>query len=293
MFENFQLGAVVGRGLQISLDRIPLHQEAQQNLAETWKSHYDDFVYNIREIDFVPGYKPENDERFRVTISAPPDWLRDQSSETIRNCDSIGSSEADLGSIKGLAAFVRDDQGQELVLLQNFMRSRVLRPGRTLLLERGTYTGMRQPGLVLDSRLSAVYQRESGKLLFTNFRTVNTFLPLSDFYRELSERDIRAILGHPLLAPEDVDALAVNANQWFRVRFAMLADSRILDKYSIDQICSHAEGYPVQITVVEGRIVFPAEKAQAKRLLQYLNEELFHGAITETLYETNSKRIAD
>ena len=31
----------------------------------------------------------------------------------------------------------------------------------------------------------------------------------------------------------------------------------------------------------------------AKKLLQFLNEELFRGAITETLYETNSKREAD
>lgn len=43
----------------------------------------------------------------------------------------------------------------------------------------------------------------------------------------------------------------------------------------------------------QDRIVFPAEKVPAKKLLQFLNEELFWGATTERLFETNSKRIAD
>ena len=34
-------------------------------------------------------------------------------------------------------------------------------------------------------------------------------------------------------------------------------------------------------------------KGFSKTGLQFLNEELFRGAITETLYETNSKREAD
>ena len=42
-----------------------------------------------------------------------------------------------------------------------------------------------------------------------------------------------------------------------------------------------------------GKIVFPSDKSAVKKILQFLNEELFRGAITETLYETNSKRQAD
>ena len=39
------------------------------------------------------------------------------------------------------------------------------------------------------------------------------------------------------------------------------------------------------------KIVFPTDKSESKKLLQFFNEE--RGAITDTLYETNSKRKAD
>ena len=114
-----------------------------------------------------------------------------------------------------------------------------------------------------------------------------------EFYEEASEDTIREILSHKILVPEDVEALAIDANQWFRKRFAMLRDSGVLDQYSPQQIKKRSKNYDVEIQISKGRIVFPAEKGAAKKLLQFLNEEIYRGAITDTLYETNSKREAD
>ncbi len=75
----------------------------------------------------------------------------------------------------------------------------------------------------------------------------------------------------------------------------MLRDSRVLDAYAPTQIRSDAIGYvDIETRGVNGeeRIVFPANKTAAKRLLQFLNEELYRGPITERVYETNSKRAA-
>ena len=72
----------------------------------------------------------------------------------------------------------------------------------------------------------------------------------------------------------------------------MLRDSEVLDRYTAHEIADHAQGYELDIQVLGNQIVFPAERAAAKRLLQFLNEERFRGAITDTLYETNSKRAA-
>ena len=73
----------------------------------------------------------------------------------------------------------------------------------------------------------------------------------------------------------------------------MLKDSGVLDKFSAKEIKSRSKGYDVSITIQKGKIGFPADKSASKKLLQFLNEELFRGAITETLYETNSKRQPD
>ena len=293
MLENFQLATIIRQGRTTRLLRIPLHQMLQDTLAESWQEQYAAFLDDVQEIDFDPGYKPELDERFRLQGYELPEWLAGEDSQSVANLTPSRMMMRCLTMPAVLLRLPRNEQGEEVMLFQNFSRSHVIRPGRFLFLQGDTYESTQRPGLTLDSKCSAVYLRIENKLLFYSFRTVNTFLPLADFYKEASEQEIREVLDHDLLAPEDAGALAADANQWFRKRFAMLRDSGILDRYTAQQIADHSNGYEVNIHLDGDQIVFPVDRTQAKRLLQFLNEELFRGAITETLYETNSKREAD
>jgi hypothetical protein len=289
MLENFQLAAIV-RGTPPRLLRIPLHQGLQQTLANSWGEQLERFQEDAEEVEFQPGYILEEHERYALKSFDLPDWL-DKDGGSVANLDPISEHENLIESTRGIVAFARDE-GDEVVLFQNFSRSHVIRPGRFLFLQNDTYETAERPGLTLDQKLSAVYVPDMRLLLFQNFRTTNTFLPLEEFYEEASEEEIEEVLNHARLAAEDADALVAGANQWFRKRFAMLRDSGILDKYTAKQIKAHAKGYGMDIELKGNKIVFPAAKGEAKRLLQFLNEELFKGAITETLYETNSKRTA-
>lgn len=293
MLENFQLAAIVKQGGRVHLLRIPLHRALQDELAASWSAQYEAFVNDVDAVDFNAAYRPEAHERFRLRDYELPDWLAEETSHSVADLDAVTADDALLESTKGIVAFARTADVEELVLFQNFSRSHVIRPGRFLFLQNNTYETTQRAGLTLDSKLSAVFLRDSDTLLFYNFRTVNSFLPLADFYEEASEREIIAVLDHEIFAPEDAAALAAQSNQWFRKRFAMLRDSGVLDQYNARQIQQRSRGYDVDVRTSSGRIIFPAEKGAAKKLLQFLNEELFRGAITETLYETNSRREAD
>jgi hypothetical protein len=293
MLSNFHLVALTKTSARIQLFHIPLHQTLQNLLAEIWEQQLNVFVNGIEEIDFNAGYTPEEHERFRLMDYELPGGLNGETSLSVQNFDTITSHEEQIDKIKAIIAYARDGEGKELILFQNFSRSHVIQPGRFMFLQRNTYKSVTSPGLTLDSRLSAIYMPEVKKLLFHNFRITNTFLPLAEFYKEASEEDIRDILSHKLLSPENLEALVKEANQWFRKRFAMLRDSGILDNYTAEQIKDHSDQYEVDIRIDQNKIIFPEDKAAAKRLLQFLNEEIFRGAITETLYETNSKREAD
>lgn len=293
MLKNFQLAAVVKQDSQMRLLRVPLLSAVQKSLAESWQDQYDMFVGGAQEIDFNFGYKPDAHENFCIHGYEPPDWFAGTDSQTIRDLASIGKDQASVDSIQGIVSFARDRRNEELVLFQNFTRSQVIRPGWFLLLEHNTYKSPEYPGLALDRKLSAVYQPVEQKLLFHNFRTVNTFLPLDDYYEEASTEEIKEVLNHDRLAPEDIEVSSSSANKWFRTRFAMLKESGVLDKFSVEEILSCSQGYDVQIHTRDGKIIFPVDNTAAKKLLQFLNEERFLGAITDTLYETNSKRKAD
>ncbi len=290
MLRNFHLVTITKSGQRTELFHIPLHQRLQQQLAEEWSDQYEVFMENIEEIDFDPGYTPEDTERFVLNDFEPPEWLLRENSHSACDRESISRHEEELDRIKGIAAFAQEESGEEIVLFQNFSRSHVIRPGGFLFLQNNTYESATRPALTLDRKLSAVFLPSQRKLLFRSFRTTNTFLPLADFYAEATEQEIREVLAHPILAPEDADALATGATQWMRKRFAMLKASGILEQYSAKEIKQRSKGYDINIQILDGKIVFPAEKNSAKKLLQFLNEEIFRGPITERLYATNSKR---
>lgn len=293
MFDNFQLAALVKTGEQWRLLQIPMHQNLQNTLAATWYQQYEAFTADMKEIAFDPGYTLEEHERFRVKGYALPEWLQAGEGGQVRNLDSIKKHENLIESIKAVIAFAHSEQGDELILAQSFSRSHVIQPGRFLFLQNDIYETPKHTGLTLGTRLAAVYNVKTRKLLFENFRNTNTFLPLTDFIAEASDHDIREVLSHSLLKPQDIEATTAAANQWFRKRFAMLKASKILDQCTTKDLVKRSKSYKVELKVEKGRIVFPADKHVAKRLLQFLNEEIFRGAITEKLYETNSKREAD
>ena len=292
MLDNFHLAVIVVNNDSVVLQQVPLQQDLQGSLAEDWEDQYNKFIQGKDEIAFDAGYQPEQDENFRLTEYESPAWLAEEDSRTVPGLEIIGHDDTSIDAIKGVAAFARDES-TELVLFQNFSRSRVIRPGSSLLLSGDTYGTVSTPGLMLGSKLSAVYWPVERKLIFHNFRTVNTFLPLADVYREASSDEILKVLAHERLAPEDPGAIASDPSQWFRKRFAMLRDSKVLDRYSVDEIKSYGEEHGVSVSTRNGKVVFPANKGSAKKLLQILNEERFRGGITGTLYETNSKKKAD
>lgn len=295
MLKGFQLGVIVQQGSEKCLLRVPLDQPTQSSLAEAWETQYEVFINEAGEIDFNPGYKPDSHEHFCVSDYELPDWLKRQDSQVVSDIEDIGRDRSLINSIKGLVAFARDSHGEELMLFQNFTASQVIQPGRFLLLEYDTYKSVEQPGLVLDKKLSAVYLPAERKLLFDSFRNVNTFLPLDDYYKEASEEEIREVLSHNLFAHEDLETsvLHANATQWARTRVAMLQHSGVLEQYTAEEIRSRSAEFDVQVNIQNNKIVFPTNKSAARKLLQFLNEERFRGAITGTLYETNSKKKAE
>ena len=292
MPDHFQLGAIVKRRGMIELLHIPLQQSLQINLAQAWRDQSDRFMEGVDEIDFDAGYRPERHERFRITPYELPEWLSNETGESLPELETLGCDGSAFGSIDGLVAFARYGDSEEQLLFQNFTPSKIIEPGRFLFLTEDTYGSTPRSGLTLGQALSAVYERTDGKLLFANFRSVNTFLPLAEYYREASSEEIREILAHDSLHVADPDVWIAESAQWFRKRFAMLRESGILDEYSPSQIEAKSMGYDVTVEIRDGKVSFPETRGEAKKLLQFLNEELFRGPITETLYETNSKRRA-
>ena len=292
MFNNFHLAAIIPTRARTNLFRIPLSGDLQDKLAKNWQCQYKAFVHEIQQIDFDPGYKPEDHERFCEFDYKLPEWLAEENSLTVSSLKKINNSEKQMKCIKGIVAFTQNERDEELMLFQNFRKHQVIKPGLSGVLSGDTYAPVKHLGLMPGEKLSAVYQSVERKLLFHSFYNVNIFLSLSEYFKPASEKDIRRILSHDLFIPEDLDASATDPNQWFQTRFAMLERSGFLDEYTAVDIELRSIEYkiPIQLSEDKKQIVFPSSKSAAKKLLQFLNEEIFRGPITDELFETNSKK---
>ena len=155
-----------------------------------------------------------------------------------------------------------------------------------------SYRNIENYGLLLDQRLCAVHVPSFDILLFRDSRAVNSFLPISENLKIASEREVRELLEHDRLATEDVERWAKKADFWFRKNFVKLKESGILDRYSVDEIKSRSTGYNISIQQSEGRIVFPSDYKSAKKLLRFLNEELYQGVFTGMVYEVKTKGVS-
>ena len=297
MFKDFELAAIITKDSQKELQKelryIPLSQDLQDTIKEELEFQYNSFFNKVeRVINFDPGYELSKHELFCLHEHELPYWLANENSASISDFDPIQNNERQMSLIKGIAAFIQNETGEEFILFQRFMPAQVIRPKLSFIWDLSTFRKINNLGFMLGKYLSAVYQSGERKLLFNNFYNANLLLSLPKYFKEASSEKIREILSHELFKPEDIEISSVNSNQWFRIRFALLERSGILNRFTAleFQACSEECNVHIQLSDDKKKIVFPSNKTEAMELLQFLNQERFRGPITNELFETNSKK---
>lgn len=290
MLEDFHLGAITRQGDLFRVRRIPLLQQVQNDLAEEWSNQFDALGERTEEVKLDLGYSLDPDQIFAIDDFILPPWLIQPATVEFPDIARLSTDIKSLLTIKGTVAFASHQQYGSVLLFQNFTRTKVIRPRTFLILERDTFSSPGSAALALDSKLSAVYLAQENELKFLDFRSVNTFLPLDDVLREATSGEIRELLLHPKLKTENLDRWANERNQWFKKRFSMLRESSVLDDYSVEFLRDKGATLEVDVQLSDDKIIFPSDAKSGKRLLQLLVEDLFLGALSGDLYETNSKR---
>lgn len=104
--------------------------------------------------------------------------------------------------------------------------------------------------------------------------------------------DVQAFVNNNLISMENSTAFVDAADTWERRKIASINDSGILQSHTAMKIKSLAQRSGVSISVSNGHIVLPADKKERHIILGFLDEEVYKGAFSETVFQTNSKRKA-
>ena len=70
-------------------------------------------------------------------------------------------------------------------------------------------------------------------------------------------------------------------------------DSGILRDYRPTKIKKIAQETGIELSLRDMKIVVPTDKNKRRLVLGFLDEEVYKGAFSQTIYQTNSKRKAE
>jgi hypothetical protein len=155
-----------------------------------------------------------------------------------------------------------------------------------------TFTLMKDPGFILDDNVQAIYR--DGKFYFHSYASANQIFSLTDFVTEATNQDI-----DDFGAEDEINVDADKIKQIANTKTRRLIKSISLTENVKDFMAKAnrtknkmLRDYGVTASIGDdGKLTIPTKKvAELNRILEFLNEDIFSGVITNARYLTNSKK---
>jgi hypothetical protein len=272
--------------------RLDLHQDTAERAREIFSEAADSFGQSIEElIPFDPGYKLEDDQCFEINDFPISEDLISFCKQPI-SADRLDPAHFDTLSINAVVGY---DVNKEAIRLyfQNFDSRRVLVPGRRFAVwpisDASTFAELTAPVLLLDANITAVW--EAGTLRFRSFHLAKQIFDLSSYFAAATDEQVTHFSAHHRFRCSDLDRLLKTCNAWCRTKISLILRSGILDHSTGELLRDAASSVQFELDIDdEDRIVLPEDKRKLRSLLQFLDEDVYRGLISQRILLSSGKR---
>lgn len=178
-------------------------------------------------------------------------------------------------------------------LFQVFNKRNILKRKTVLKVEYGnSFAKMQERAFVIEEKVNAIY--ENGKLYFESYTSANQIFPLLDFVKEATDGEIESFGKNKNLKANAgrikkianvktrrlIKVLSSTTNVSTFIGKSLRTKKNLLKKYGIKAQINNA-----------GKLILPTHNvSELNRTLEFLNEDIFRGVITNSLYRSNSKK---
>jgi hypothetical protein len=178
-------------------------------------------------------------------------------------------------------------------LFQVFNKRNILKRKTVLKREYGnSFSKMQENAFIIEEKVNAIY--EDGKLYFQSYTSANQIFSLLDFVTEATNGEIDSFGENENL----------EANAGLIKNIANIKTRRLIKVLSSTTNVSTFTGKPLRTKKSllkkygikaqinnEGKLILPTHNvSELNRTLEFLNEDIFRGVITNSLYKSNSKK---
>lgn len=145
-------------------------------------------------------------------------------------------------------------------------------------------------GITVQPVVDAVFS--NGTLMFVSSYYAKQIFDLTDYYKEATNPEIVTFLSLPILRVNSQAVTADVMNTWERRKIASIMSQKILEEHPIEELQGAAEELDYELPTEDGKLIMPDDRKGRRELLSFLDEDVYRGMLTGSVYETNSKKSA-
>jgi hypothetical protein len=275
--------------------RLPLAQNVQAEVERVFKAQEEDFRGTIeQEHEFDGKYKPDEGECLFIKDYDDIDNIHEAIADPLI-VPTIRPELDEFAGVKALFVGYKAPTGERVALIQSFDRRKIISPaGMSIFHSADVYKKVDGVGLTLDSKLATILTEDV--LKFFSFHVVRQIFDLSQYFVEATNTDLEEFAKCESIHIGDQVAFISVADSWIRRKVTLVTQGQILEKIDVATIKKAALVFNIdlQTTNVNGKecIVLPANKAELKKILRFLDEDYYQSSLLSINYLTNSKRPA-
>ena len=279
----------------ILIKRIVEDQDTQKTINQLFSDASDLLVSDKEAVRFDGKYTPQQDDSdflFIDHFSLPA-----KVSSAIKNPQGLDALEPDSDEIPRIKALfigmhkVTNGIDTYSAAFQKFKSDQYISASKIhLLFSANTFVADKRIGITIGKHIDCLFC--DAQLKFSSFYFARQIFDLSSYYREATNTDVLNFVHDAIISLDGGDDFSNTANTWERRKIASIMDSGILHNYSASKIKRIATQTGVKILVKDKRIVIPTDRRERRIGLGFLDEEVYKGAFSQALYQTNSKRKA-
>lgn len=275
--------------------RFNLSQSFEAEVEQSFENQHFSLLKGIDDFILYDGrYTPQEGELLLIDGFKDKEGLAGAAKNPLK-IPIFEPKKHSLAKIKAL--FVpRIIDGNQEILIQHFEKRRVLSSDATYLkmvFSGNAFQKFEDEGLSLDNKLVASFDVANSQLVFQSFHFLSRSLDVKNYLVEATDQDVKDFANHNQLEVKDASSFLAGASKLQRKKIALILQSGILDKFTAVQLEQVAQTVNVSLNLNSGgQIIMPTKAAEIRRLLSFLEEDIYKSPLTDTLYQAGTKRKA-
>ncbi len=271
--------------------RLDLTQAVGNGARELFLKAAQEFEKGIDDtITFDPGYQLQEGECFEIKDFLISDALKAVCKQPL-SADRLDKDQLGHLPIKSIVGYDFSDR-KERIFFQNFDSRRVLIPGKGFAVfataDSSTFKELEAPVVLLDAHLAAIWDK--GTLKFKSFHNAKKIFDLTSYFTEATDEQIGEFVAHNFIVCEDKEKLIKNSTAWSRKKIALILHGKVLDSMTAKSVKEAAKLVEYEVPMSGNKIALPTDKRELKALLQFLDEDLYLGPISQRRLLSSGKR---